>query len=178
MGTPHDVFEGEDKLEDYKGLYDEYLPKPDKSKNSSVPSRPGKKEEVKKGDGKSGAVSQTVKKSGVKDKAKNAADPGKTKTVSKDGKAAPPRPQAKNIVKSGDGKIAKKEPSREAKKVNKPGEKKSPAKVAHSQKEQKKVVIEESKERKPNTPLKGNVTANPQSDKKTAKPVAAGKTSP
>ena len=57
MGTPHDVFEGEDKLEDYKGLYDEYLPKPDKSKNPSVPSRPGKKEEVKRGDGKTGAVS-------------------------------------------------------------------------------------------------------------------------
>ena len=40
------------------------------------------------------------------------------------------------------------------------------------------MVIEESKERKANTPLKGNVTANPQSDKKKPKPVQATKTSP
>ena len=109
------MFTGEDKIEDYKGLYDEYVVKKNPKKDAAKPSKPG---------------SKSTKKDGVKTQGKIAADPGKTKTISKDGKAAPPRPQAKNIVKSGDGKIGKAEPLWAQKRVV--GDKLSAAKVVQT----------------------------------------------
>ena len=60
IGTPHDVFTGEDKIEDYKGLYDEYVVKKNPKKDAAKPSKPG---------------SKSTKKDGVKTQGKIAADP-------------------------------------------------------------------------------------------------------
>ena len=168
IGDPEEVFMGEEKIEDFKGKY--AVPKPDKK---TAPARP----EAKKAVTKTAAKVPTGGKAGAK------ADPGKTKTVSKDGSAAPARPANKNVVNSktpatsakSKAPVAKNLPARKDKATsaaNKAtGAKPTSTQVASKQADQKKTVKAEAAERKKNTPLKGNVAAD-KSKKAVTKPLS------
>ncbi len=163
IGDPDEVFQGEEKLEDFKGKYD--VPKPDVK---AAPKRPDAKKQVTK----------DTKKLATGTKAGAKKDPGKTKTVSKDGAAAPARPAAKNVVQpkggtttaKGKPEVKKTIPPRQDKVTSAAGKasgvKPTATQVSQKQVAQKKTVKAEADERNKKTPFRGNI-ANDKAKKET-----------